>query len=65
MSHQRNAIVTLAESAQAVLDRWAVGDLAEAVRHLDQALAEYRQGHPGPIPQPPQHRDQGGSRERV
>lgn len=35
-------IVTLAEAAQTVLDRWTRGDLAAAVRELDLALRQYR-----------------------
>lgn len=40
----RKGMVTLAEAAQAVLDRWTRGDLAEAVRELDSALRQYRMG---------------------
>ncbi len=44
MNSSRKGMVTLAEAAQAVLDRWTRGDLAAAVRELDSALRQYRQG---------------------
>lgn len=33
----------LIQAAQLVIDRWEKGDLAEAVRNLDQALKEYKE----------------------
>lgn len=43
MTRQRKAaVITLADAAQGVLDRWAGGDLAEAVRTLDETLQRYR-----------------------
>lgn len=42
MNPRRKGIITLAEAAQTVLDRWTRGDLAEAVRELDSALRQHR-----------------------
>lgn len=42
MSSLGKGKASLVEAAQAVVDRWTRGDLAEAVRALDSALQQYR-----------------------
>lgn len=52
MSRPRRPIVTLAEAAQSVLARWTKGNLADAVRELDQALRQHHKASQRRKPHP-------------
>lgn len=61
---RKAAVITLAEAAQGVLDRWAGGDLADAVRTLDESLQRYRRVLRKGSPRQPASSKHGGRHDR-